>query len=135
RQVALPELFGYDGRTVAAECLEPGLPGTAGDNGYVPDPRASAMAHAMEKAAAGLVDPRDVETRFMAFETLLLRQGRLPAGVRAPSGPAEAGGHGGRGSGRCWHGCACAWMPGGARGRARITAIISRRCCWGRRAA
>ncbi|GAA0220132.1 ATPase, T2SS/T4P/T4SS family [Castellaniella daejeonensis] len=94
RQVALPELFGYDGRTVAAECLEPGLPGTAGDNGYVPDPRASAMAHAMEKAAAGLVDPRDVETRFMAFETLLLRQGRLPAGVRAPSCPAESGGHG-----------------------------------------
>ena len=38
-----------------------------------------AMAHAMEKALAGQVDPRDVEARFMAFETLLLRQGRLPA--------------------------------------------------------
>lgn len=79
RRAALPELFGYDGRTVAAECLEPGLPGADADHGHVPDPHASAMAHAMEKALAGQVDPRDVEARFMAFETLLLRQGRLPA--------------------------------------------------------
>ena len=84
RRAALPDLFGYDGRTVAAECLEPGLPDAGGGNGHVPDPRASAMAHAMEKAAAGLVDPRDVEARFMAFETLLLRQGRLPGGGEAP---------------------------------------------------
>ena len=87
RRAALPELFGYEGRTVAAECLEPGLPGAAGGSGHVPDPHASAMAHAMEKAAAGLVDPRDVEVRFMAFETLLLRQGRLPAGCAAPPRP------------------------------------------------
>ena len=80
RQRALPELFGYDGRTVAAECLEPGMPGAGTGDGHVPDPQTSAMAHAMEKARAGLVDPRDVEVRFMAFETLLLRQGRLPAG-------------------------------------------------------
>ncbi len=79
RRTALPELFGYDGRTVAAECLEPGLPGAGSGDGHVPDPQASAMAHAMEKAVAGQVDPRDVEVRFMAFETLLLRQGRLPA--------------------------------------------------------
>ncbi len=84
RRAVLPELFGYDGRTVAAECLEPGLPGADGGNGHVPDPRTSAMAHAMEKAVAGLVDPRDVEVRFMAFETLLLRQGRLPSGDAAP---------------------------------------------------
>ena len=80
RQAALPELFGYDGRTVAAECLEPGVPCADTGDGHVPDPQSSAMAHAMEKARAGLVDPRDVEVRFMAFETLLLRQGRLPSG-------------------------------------------------------
>ncbi len=84
RRAALPELFGYDGRTVAAECLEPGLPGADGGDGYVPDPRASAMAHAMEKVVAGQVDPRDVEVRFMAFETLLLRQGRLSASGAVP---------------------------------------------------
>ncbi|MDY0308511.1 MAG: ATPase, T2SS/T4P/T4SS family [Castellaniella sp.] len=84
RRVALPELFGYDGRTVAAECLEPGLPGMEKGDGYVPDPHTSAMAHAMEKAFSGQVDPRDVEARFMAFETLLLRQGRLLAGGAAP---------------------------------------------------
>lgn len=84
RRAALPELFGYDGRTVAAECLEPGLPGAEEGDGHVPDPHASAMAHAMEKAVAGQVDPRDVEVRFMAFETQLLRQGRLPAGRAMP---------------------------------------------------
>ncbi|WP_368649207.1 ATPase, T2SS/T4P/T4SS family [Castellaniella ginsengisoli] len=87
RRAALPELHGYDGRTVAAECLEPGLPGAGKDDGYVPDPRSSAMAHAMEKAVAGQVDPRDIEVRFMAFETLLLRQGRLRAGEAAPCRP------------------------------------------------
>jgi len=36
------------------------------------------MAHAMDKALRGEIDPRDVEVRFMAFETLALREGRLP---------------------------------------------------------
>jgi len=71
----LPELAGYRGRTVAAECLEPGLP----QSGLVsPAARRGAMAHAMEKALRGEIDPRDVEVRFMAFETLALREGRLP---------------------------------------------------------
>ncbi|MGS1140353.1 ATPase, T2SS/T4P/T4SS family [Castellaniella sp. UC4442_H9] len=74
RRPQLPELAGYDGRTVAAELREPGLPSAvAADDPYRPDRHDSAMAHAMEKVAAGLVDPRDVEPRFMAFETWALR--------------------------------------------------------------
>jgi hypothetical protein len=83
----LPELAGYAGRTVAAEFLEPGLhsPGADPDDAYLPDPVHSAFAHAMQKAAEGVVDPRDVEIRFMAFETLMLRaRQRLPG--RAPEG-------------------------------------------------
>ena len=75
RVAQLPELAGYRGRTVAAECLEPGLPRGA----LVPHvPGRGAMAHAMDKALRGEIDPRDVEVRFMAFETLALREGRLP---------------------------------------------------------
>lgn len=78
RQAQLPELSGYKGRTVAAECLEPGLPdsGSAAHHPYIPDHKESAMAHAMAKVAAGQLDPRDVEVRFMAFETQMLRQRR-----------------------------------------------------------
>lgn len=82
-QPQLPELAGYEGRTVAAELREPGLlAADAADDPYRPDRRDSAMAHAMGKVAAGLVDPRDVEPRFMAFETLALRvrSGRPPHG-------------------------------------------------------
>jgi type II secretory ATPase GspE/PulE/Tfp pilus assembly ATPase PilB-like protein len=74
RRPQLPELAGYEGRTVAAELREPGLwAADAAADPYRPDRVDSAMAHAMEKVAAGLIDPRDVETRFMAFETLALR--------------------------------------------------------------
>lgn len=74
RQPQLPELAGYAGRTVAAELREPGLlTADAADDPYRPDRHDSAMAHAMEKVALGLIDPRDVEPRFMAFETLALR--------------------------------------------------------------
>ncbi len=72
----LPELAGYRGRTVAAECLEPGLP--AGGAGPRAADTRGAMAHAMDKALRGEIDPRDVEVRFMAFETLALREGRAP---------------------------------------------------------
>lgn len=80
----LPELAGYDGRTVAAELVEPGLQAAAPstDAGYLPDPVHSAMAHAMLKVGAGQVDPRDVEGRFVAFETLVLRR-RHQIGERA----------------------------------------------------
>ncbi|MBV2181516.1 MAG: Flp pilus assembly complex ATPase component TadA [Castellaniella sp.] len=76
RVAQIPELAGYRGRTVAAELIEPGLSVdlTERGQGYLPDPRDSAMAHAMDKAAAGLLDPRDVEVHFMAFETLMLRR-------------------------------------------------------------
>ncbi|WP_298017891.1 ATPase, T2SS/T4P/T4SS family [uncultured Castellaniella sp.] len=78
----LPELAGYDGRTVAAELVEPGLhpDALAADAGYLPDPVHSAMAHAMLKVGAGQVDPRDVEGRFVAFETLMLRRRRQAGG-------------------------------------------------------
>ncbi len=76
----LPELHGYAGRTIAAEFLEPGLPtaALADTSAYVPDRDASALAHAMQKVAQGCVDPRDVEPRFMAFETMMLRLGLIP---------------------------------------------------------
>ncbi|MFT0532477.1 ATPase, T2SS/T4P/T4SS family [Castellaniella hirudinis] len=86
----LPELAGYQGRTVAAELLEPGLDDEPVPTGtdYLPHPSRSAFAHAMQKVAAGLVDPRDVESRFMAFETLTLRCRRrgipLSAGADGP---------------------------------------------------
>lgn len=86
RQAQLPELAGYQGRTVAAELLEPGM-GPAHvplGEGYLPDPVRSAMAHAMSKAAAGTIDPRDVETRFMAFETLMLRCQAYGVSLAAP---------------------------------------------------
>ncbi len=72
----LPELSGYSGRTVAAHCLEPAL-----TNGYYQALRSAnydtlqisqedgAFAVAMQKVFQGLVDPRDIETRFHAFET------------------------------------------------------------------
>jgi type II secretory ATPase GspE/PulE/Tfp pilus assembly ATPase PilB-like protein len=72
----LPELSGYSGRTVAAHCLEPAL-----THGYYQALRSAnygtlqisqadgAFAIAMQKVFQGLVDPRDIETRFHAFET------------------------------------------------------------------
>lgn len=82
----LPELAGYDGRTVAAELVEPGLhPGAlAADAGFLPDPVHSALAHAMLKVGAGQVDPRDVEVRFLAFETLLLRRQQRAEAASCP---------------------------------------------------
>ncbi|HET8597228.1 MAG TPA: ATPase, T2SS/T4P/T4SS family [Castellaniella sp.] len=85
----LPELAGYAGRTVAAEFLEPGLHPPAADpeDAYLPDPVHSAFAHAMQKAAAGAVDPRDVEIRFMAFETLMMRARQRLAPRMPEAGP------------------------------------------------
>lgn len=60
RQAELPELYGYCGRTVAAEIIEPAL-------SWVP--ARSAMESAVMKALDGQVDLRDVESRFHAFET------------------------------------------------------------------
>lgn len=87
RRAQLPELAGYRGRSVAAELREPGLGLSKDEDPYLPDRHDSAMAHAMEQVAAGTVDPRDVETRFVAFETLALRS-RTAQGVRLVCGRA-----------------------------------------------
>ncbi|NYT36999.1 ATPase, T2SS/T4P/T4SS family [Allopusillimonas soli] len=57
------ELRGYEGHTLAAEVVEPAMACA---------PEMSAMACAVDKAFAGMVDPRDVEPRFRAFETELI---------------------------------------------------------------
>jgi type II secretory ATPase GspE/PulE/Tfp pilus assembly ATPase PilB-like protein len=85
RQPQLPELNGYQGRAVAAELHEPGLSQAHGEGDpYLPDREASAMAHAMRQVASGRVDPRDVESRFMSFETLALRSRAQAAGCPRP---------------------------------------------------
>ncbi|MYN11918.1 general secretion pathway protein [Pusillimonas sp. TS35] len=60
----LPELYGYNGRTLAAEVMEPCL-----DR----HPRPDAMACAVGKALQGEIDLRDIECRFHAFETIRRR--------------------------------------------------------------
>lgn len=60
RQDGLSDLYGYSGRTVAAEIIEPALSWS---------PPRSAMESAVLKALDGQVDLRDVEARFHAFET------------------------------------------------------------------
>lgn len=79
RQPHLAALAGYRGRTVAAELLEPGLCDAFAVRGtdYLPDSHHSAFAHALQMTGRGWVDPRDVEARFMAFETWCLRRRRL----------------------------------------------------------
>lgn len=75
RREGLSELYGYDGRTVAAEIIEPALSWT---------PQRSAMENAVLKALDGQVDLRDVEMRFHAFETekmLRTARKRLPGRV------------------------------------------------------
>lgn len=74
RKDRLPELNGYAGRTVVAEIIEPP---------YGLHQQRPAMACAMHKANEGLIDLRDIEVRFHAFETQLARRalekdGNLP---------------------------------------------------------
>lgn len=92
RLLQVPELAGYAGRTIAAECVEPGLLAqgsrAADRSAYIPDRRYSAMAHAMAKVGQGLIDPRDIEPRFMAFETLALRR-RLHSQRRSDPQPTK----------------------------------------------
>lgn len=98
RQGALTELHGYAGRTVAAEMIDPAvddeflrlvrdadtlalrdyfryLRRTAFDH---PDMAGkTAMECAIYKASQGLIDPRDIEPRFVSFETVQLRRHRI----------------------------------------------------------
>jgi type II secretory ATPase GspE/PulE/Tfp pilus assembly ATPase PilB-like protein len=70
------ELNGYAGRTVVAELIEPAVSAL---------PQRSAMDNAMLKAFHGEVDPRDVERRFHAFETLALRRSAQPDRAAPPT--------------------------------------------------
>ncbi|MBP6020188.1 MAG: Flp pilus assembly complex ATPase component TadA [Burkholderiaceae bacterium] len=94
REAQLMSLAGYAGRTVAAEILEPALrPGylhsvqtrclqywleNEQEQSLSPmameNTRRSAMDSAMIKAFQGLIDPRDIESRFQSFQTLRLRR-------------------------------------------------------------
>jgi len=102
RQSSLVELHGYAGRTVAAEMIDPSIDDgflrlvrdadTLGLRDYFRFQRRDAFDHAdmtgktaMEcaiyKASQGLVDPRDIEPRFVSFETVELRANRVRRGA------------------------------------------------------
>lgn len=91
RGKGIPELFGYRGRTAAAEFFEPGLDPdalraiTAGDTlrlheiyagrrtAAFDDPGMdgkTAMECAVYKMSQGILDPRDIEPHFVSFQTL-----------------------------------------------------------------
>ncbi|VCU69074.1 Toxin coregulated pilus biosynthesis protein T [Pigmentiphaga humi] len=104
RETALAELRGYAGRTVAAEMIDPAV-----DDGFLklvrradalalrdyylsrrrsafddPDMTGkTAMECAVYKASQGLIDPRDVEPRFVSFETVQMRRRRAGETRRA----------------------------------------------------
>lgn len=88
----LPELFGYEGRTAVAELIEPDeemLTHIQDGNSIElmrvwrarahhdfddPDMEGrTAMECAVYKAGQGLIDPREIESRFMAFETVEMK--------------------------------------------------------------
>lgn len=75
RRPGLPELFGYDGRSVAAEMIEPRLHPQVLEwirdrgRGRLPLELRSAMEAAMMGAYRGLFDPADIEGRFHSFAT------------------------------------------------------------------
>lgn len=102
RKKGIPELFGYAGRTVVAELFEPSNDPEAlraiatGDEIRLRDIFAShrtarydapdmegksTMDCAVYKMSQGIIDPRDIEPHFTAFETL--RQRRKPQGARS----------------------------------------------------
>lgn len=89
RRQGLPELFGYQGRSVAAEMMEPRahprLLGWIRDRGrgVCPAPERSAMASAMAAAYHGTFDPTDIEQRFHSFAT----EGRIRAQTAAMEAP------------------------------------------------
>jgi len=73
RRQGLSDLFGYDGRSVVAEMIEPRLHPQLLDwvrhrgSGACPVPSCPAMANAMAAAYRGIFDPFDVEQRFHSF--------------------------------------------------------------------
>lgn len=90
RKQGLPDLYGYDGRSVAAEMIEPRLHPHLLDwvrdrgRGVLPQPPRSAMASAMMAAYQGVFDPADIELRFHAFKV----EARLRKALEAAAGKA-----------------------------------------------
>lgn len=85
RRQGLPELYGYDGRSVAAEMVDPRLHPELCDwvrsrgRGGFPVSMPSAMDSAMQAAYSGIFDPADIEERFHSFVLEAhRRQGGLP---------------------------------------------------------
>ena len=88
RKQGLPELQGYDGRTIAAEMIEPRLHPHLLEwvrergRAAFPVPLRSAMASAVEAAYNGVFDPSDIEERFHSFN--------VEARLRSSSGVSTA---------------------------------------------
>ena len=97
RKKGIPELFGYAGRTAVAELFEPSndpdaLRAIVSGNEILlreifaghrtarydaPDMEGkSTMECAVYKMSKGMIDPRDIEPHFTAFETLLRQRKR-----------------------------------------------------------
>jgi len=97
RKQGLRELFGYDGRSVAAEMIEPRLHPHLLDwvrhrgRGTHPAPTHSAMASAMAGAYRGIFDPSDIERHIHSFATESRLRGMSPsaAGGGEPDGFAQ----------------------------------------------
>ncbi|MFT0850974.1 ATPase, T2SS/T4P/T4SS family [Achromobacter sp. F4_2707] len=94
RVQGLSELYGYQGRSVAAEMIEPRSHPQwlewvreRGRGGF-PVPVRSAMASAMDAAYRGWFDPADIEQHFHPFSV----EARLRAGANLASGAVAAGG-------------------------------------------
>jgi hypothetical protein len=98
RREGLPDLYGLKGRTVVAEMVEPDeqmLEYVKDGNGLAlqryaaelprtgfGDPNMdnkSTLECAVYKMGIGMIDPREIEPRFSAFETIELRQQRTSA--------------------------------------------------------
>jgi len=89
RKQGIAQLFGYDGRSVAAEMFEPRVHPQwfewvrTGGAGPFPVPMRSAMANAMSAAYRGVFDPADVERQFHSFATearlRVLQETHVPA--------------------------------------------------------
>lgn len=86
RAQGLPELFGYDGRSVAAEMIEPRLHPQLLDwvrdrgRGALPLSMRPAMGAAMAAAYQGVFDPADIERRFHTFAMESRLRSLSPAG-------------------------------------------------------
>lgn len=88
RRQGLPELYGYDGRSVAAEMVDPRLHPELREwmrdrgRGSFPVSIAEAMDSAMAAAYTGIFDPSDIEERFHSFTVEARRRKGRAAGCQ-----------------------------------------------------